>query len=368
MLSILDLEVTSHCNLQCRWCFVTASGRARHMTREIAWSALTQARALGADTLHLTGGEPLVWPHLLALLEEAVRLGYNQVLLNTNGLLLHEDLLAFLSELPLRVRLTISLDGPAEIHEANRGVGTHAKVLAGIQEALQAGLAVQVFTIAGKSLLPLAKTFARDLFQRFAELDGIHFIPIGDVGQSDSQALDAAELVDLVALSAAFLLAGRTVKILDFPVANLVYRALKLPVSLVGSHCTACRSRIAVQSDGTVTPCHPVWAPVGRLQDETLEQVLVSPLCELVRDRRYAACADCPDREICGHCRAVVLGAGLAIEAHDGFCHAVRAELARRLDLTSAVESLTRELEATLKSPRPRSQQTDATGAAHVAL
>ncbi len=365
MLSILDLEVTSRCNLHCRWCFVTGSGRGRHMAREIAWSALAQARALGAQTLHLTGGEPLLWPHLKALLEEAVRLSYREVLLNTNGLLLEEDLLAYLARLPLQVRLTISLDGPPEIHEANRGAGTHAQVLAGIQATLRAGLPVRVFAIAGKRLLPAAKAFALDLFQRFPGLEGLHFIPIGDVGEPDSQALSPAELVDLAVLSAAFLLAGRSVKILDFPVANLVYRALRLPVSLVGSHCTACRSRMAIQADGTVTPCHPVWAPVGRLPDENLVQILGSPLCELVRHRRYAACAECPDREICGHCRAVILGAGLALEAHDGFCHGVRAELARRPDLASTVEHLARDLEQTLEIPSTWRRKTDGTGAAH---
>jgi MoaA/NifB/PqqE/SkfB family radical SAM enzyme len=102
--------VTTHCNLHCAYC--EDFGAHRNPENQPA-APPDQARNIlkvirsGVDALWITGGEPLLVPHLGELLEYAKdELRFRQISLITNGTLLskREDLLPHLD------RLVISLD------------------------------------------------------------------------------------------------------------------------------------------------------------------------------------------------------------------------------------------------------------------
>jgi MoaA/NifB/PqqE/SkfB family radical SAM enzyme len=101
--------VTTHCNLNCIYCEdfgARRNGSAVTTTLEDAKKILTVIRS-GIQNLWLTGGEPLLSPHILDLITYARRdLKFRELSLITNGTLLsaHLDLLPFLD------RLTVSLD------------------------------------------------------------------------------------------------------------------------------------------------------------------------------------------------------------------------------------------------------------------
>ena len=56
------LQVTTACPLSCPQCYMRHTGV--HMSLPTAQTVLRRAKALGAGTVQLTGGEPLVWPWL----------------------------------------------------------------------------------------------------------------------------------------------------------------------------------------------------------------------------------------------------------------------------------------------------------------
>jgi MoaA/NifB/PqqE/SkfB family radical SAM enzyme len=102
--------VTLQCNLNCAYCEDFGSRRNHQLTQaptlEEAKHILKVIRS-GVDRLWLTGGEPLMAPHLLPLLDDARNeLRFREISLITNGMLLSQKL----DVLPLLDRLIISLD------------------------------------------------------------------------------------------------------------------------------------------------------------------------------------------------------------------------------------------------------------------
>lgn len=117
--AILQVHPTRRCNLRCRHCY-SASGPAVADTTDLDLlrRAITDAPALGYDVLSVSGGEPLLFPGLPVLLEQAHAAGMRTAV-TSNGLLLSRRRLAELAGL-VDV-LAISLDGRPETHEWMRG-------------------------------------------------------------------------------------------------------------------------------------------------------------------------------------------------------------------------------------------------------
>jgi MoaA/NifB/PqqE/SkfB family radical SAM enzyme len=86
--------------------------------------------------IYLTGGEPLLYPQFTELVREARERQLN-LQLQTNGTLLAE-VADFLVQAGV-VTITLSLDGPPEVHDAIRGVpGTFQKLKKGVEALLAA--------------------------------------------------------------------------------------------------------------------------------------------------------------------------------------------------------------------------------------
>ena len=72
----------SRCHLRCSWCdstFTFSGGEVRDLD-----DVLAEAHAFGVRTVELTGGEPLLWPAAIPLMQGLLDLGHD-VLLETSG-------------------------------------------------------------------------------------------------------------------------------------------------------------------------------------------------------------------------------------------------------------------------------------------
>ena len=135
------------CNLACDYCCAGSSPRAskRELPVEVAARAATEFAALGGEEILITGGEPFLHPQLA----EPVRVCATEapVTLLTNAMLFQRGRRRAVLESMDRshVTLQISLDsaGP-ELHDRQRGAGTHARALAGIRLARELGFRVRV--------------------------------------------------------------------------------------------------------------------------------------------------------------------------------------------------------------------------------
>jgi len=179
-------ELTQLCNLHCPVCFANASPLAEHA----ASSVLPLAQALeqlawireqaGGVVLQLSGGEPTVYPHLLAVVRAASKL-FPAVQLNTNGILLAENpyLAKELKEAGLSW-VFLQCDGVSDtIHRALRGKALAATKHTAIQYCKDAGLAVVlVATVASGVNDAHLGDLLRYGLSLFPTVRGIHLQPM----------------------------------------------------------------------------------------------------------------------------------------------------------------------------------------------
>ncbi|MGH9098629.1 MAG: GTP 3',8-cyclase MoaA, partial [Acidimicrobiales bacterium] len=88
----LRISVTDRCNLRCVYCMpnegMTFLPRAEVLTFEEILRVAGVARSLGVRSVRLTGGEPLVRRGICDLVGSVADLGFDDVALTTNGILL----------------------------------------------------------------------------------------------------------------------------------------------------------------------------------------------------------------------------------------------------------------------------------------
>jgi MoaA/NifB/PqqE/SkfB family radical SAM enzyme len=84
---LLDVILGYDCNLYCDYCTITPQMRRRALSAAAVARALQDGRARGLRAVSFTGGEPTLRADLLALVREARRLGYDDIKVQSNGLL-----------------------------------------------------------------------------------------------------------------------------------------------------------------------------------------------------------------------------------------------------------------------------------------
>jgi MoaA/NifB/PqqE/SkfB family radical SAM enzyme len=136
--SVLGYDVTYRCNQRCRYCGVPERG-GDELDTAGALAHLGRFVEAGLRFCALGGAEPLVRDDIIVLATFLKRHGV-AVDLNTNGALLprRREILGVLDG------VAVSYDGPEALHDANRGHGSHAAVLAAIAVAREARVPVRL--------------------------------------------------------------------------------------------------------------------------------------------------------------------------------------------------------------------------------
>ncbi len=200
----LRLSVTDRCNLRCVYCMPTEGmtflPRADVLTFEEIVRVARVARDLGVRSVRLTGGEPLVRRGICDLVGRIAALGFDDVALTTNGILL-TPMVEALASAGLR-RVNVSCDSlRPERFAAIRRRGELDVVLGAMAAAEAAGLAplkVNVVLLRGRNddeILDFA-TFARDTGRvvRFIE-----YMPLDAEGAWDrSQLVPGREVLERI--------------------------------------------------------------------------------------------------------------------------------------------------------------------------
>ena len=303
----LTIEVTTRCNSACTHCFARAGrGRFVHMELETALAVLREGFAIGYRNLHLTGGEPLLWPHFFDVIEKALDAGYEKVFFNTNGTLLDAEtarrLAACGDNNNEALSLSVSLQGPRRLHEGVRGEGSFDKALAGLEEALGAGLSVSVFTTAGQSLLDDLPRFAGWLHEHYPQMQRLTLIQMirvaGDAFDLSSELLSPSDFIRLVQTASLLGLYGIPVAILENPLANVAAKRLGVPW-IPKAPALHREGRVVVMADGSITLSHSTRESMGSYVPGMLEKVLCSdPYREWVAEDSET-CPGCRYREFC---------------------------------------------------------------------
>jgi GTP 3',8-cyclase len=189
-ISYLRVSVTDRCDLRCFYCMsedMTFLPKADLLTLEELDRLCSAFIAKGVRKLRLTGGEPLVRRNVMSLVRSLARHldtgALRELTLTTNG----SQLARFAGELRdcgvRRVNVSLDTLDAAKFRAITRW-GDLDKVLAGIEAARAAGLAVKINAVALKNLnedeIPSLMAWAHG--QGMA-LTLIEVMPMGEIGE-----------------------------------------------------------------------------------------------------------------------------------------------------------------------------------------
>ena len=285
MVSAMTRGGAWHCNQKCLHCY--AAGQPLSDTPELTtaqWrEILSKLRAANVPQVTFTGGEPTLRADLVELVEAAQ---WFVTRLNTNGRLLTPELCRRLYEASLdSVQVTLYSHDPA-VHNALVGAEGFDDTVAGIRNAVAAGLSVSVNTPLCSLNEDYAATvrFVNGLGVRYVTCSGL--IPSGSAEGAESQAtrLTEEQLTDV--LRRAVTAAEELGMEMDFTSPGwLKEETLRsLGLTLVPS-CGACLSNMAIAPDGGVIPCQS-WLssqPLGNMLTDDWDKIWQSQRCAAIR-------------------------------------------------------------------------------------
>ena len=285
MVSAMTRGGAWHCNQKCLHCY--AAGQPLSDTPELTtaqWKEiLAKLRAANVPQVTFTGGEPTLRADLVELVEAAQ---WFVTRLNTNGRLLTPELCRRLYDASLdSVQVTLYSHDPA-IHNALVGAEGFDDTVAGIRNAVAAGLSVSVNTplCSLNTDYAAAVRFVNGLGVRYVTCSGL--IPSGSAEGAESRAtrLTEEQLTDV--LRRAVTVAEELKMEMDFTSPGwLKEETLRsMGLTLVPS-CGACLSNMAIAPDGGVIPCQS-WLssqPLGNILADDWDKIWQSERCAAIR-------------------------------------------------------------------------------------
>lgn len=339
--SQLVLELTQQCNLRCRYCVyhvsAARSGRRtfspRRLSPDMARLAVDRfAEHAAADAvIGFYGGEPLLAFDLLRETVAHARRRFARRRLDftvtTNGTLLTPEMADFFAAEDFT--LVVSVDGPRELHDANRvfpdGRGSYARVLANLHmirerapDYFRKSVLFSVVATGGydlKALNEWMKMFPGNDFRLSAVRcygDRFHRALIRDgirhVGAFRDDVLRAARVGRLEAAleTDAFRIHNRLFadglrQVMSRPAATAARRAVHLGICIPGQR------KVFVAADGTLYPCENVdgypHLQLGDLESWVLPDRVVRIVDEFYRTA-FPSCRNCWAQRLCRLCYA----------------------------------------------------------------
>lgn len=258
------LDITDKCPATCIYCSAEACIRnIRFMPMANIERILKEASELGLEILSLSGGEPLLHPHLTNIIRLAKKLDIRSVRLFTSGLHLKDNKITgidgnLVKELKFSGldRIYFNLPAPSEkAYEAITGLsGVYQHVLCGIKQSVRAGLYTGVHFVPIKpnyhtiaDLVELCKRLGVD------EIGVLRFVPHGrGLANRKALELDEDEHQEFLRMLVKALETNNKPRIRvgcpfnDIQALLPTWRARK---------CSAARTTCHVLVDGSVAPC-----------------------------------------------------------------------------------------------------------------
>ena len=272
----LRVSVTDRCDLRCLYCMpekMTFLPKAEVLSLEELTRLSSIFVGLGVERLRLTGGEPLMRRGLLDLvdhLSDYLRDGrLKELTLTTNGTRLAEFAKP-LAEGGIR-RINVSLDtlDPDKFRRITRN-GDIARVLAGIDAAQDAGIAVKINTVAlardNREEVPAILAWAHG---RGCDMTLIETMPMGEVDEDRTdQFVSLKEMrQDLAAVWTLTDLPDQTGGPARYVRVEETGRKLGFITPLTHNFCDSC-NRVRLTCTGTLHTC------LGQDDDTDLRAVL----------------------------------------------------------------------------------------------
>jgi radical SAM protein with 4Fe4S-binding SPASM domain len=323
-------HITNLCNLHCEHCYQDDFSTKR----DLDWSGL---RKISDNLLHsieewdqkacihVTGGEPLLKPELLPLLDHLNQQSVVEELgIITNGLLVDRERMRRLSDSPKLKKIKISLDGAdAKTNDAIRSKGVFEKVMQNIswmREEKRFEIIV-MFTVMKRNFRNLPSLF------NLCWDSGIHgliierFIPLGKGKGVMNEVLGREEWSEMIGMLARFFsIDGENNSLLPYQAFQISFSGEE--PELLGAPCVVGVDGLCIMPEGNVFPCRRFPVSVGNLLETPLKQIWEeSDILEKLRGKRNlkGKCGKC-EMEDCRGCRSLAFALTDDYLAEDPHC------------------------------------------------
>lgn len=319
-LNTLYFYLTEGCNLACRHCWIAPkldkTGKDYpSLPLELFETAIQEAKPLGLSSVKLTGGEPLMHPDFVKLLE--IIRGKNLGLtIETNGVLCSKEFALEIAK-SKNPFVSVSIDGiDAGTHEWVRGVeGSFEAAKEGIRNLVNVGIKPQIiFSVMRKNVGQIEEfiKMAEDLGAGSAKFNVVMPTARGEKLHESLETLNIKELINLGRYVEKNLSPKTKIKLFfHYPVA---FRSLNF-IS-IGEGCGTCGifGILGVMASGYYALCgigenvpDLVFGKVGRdnLEKVWLEHPILKELRENLPNNLEGICGRCLMKHRCmGSCIA----------------------------------------------------------------
>lgn len=240
-LHLVHIKLTDECNLSCKYCYAE-SGAVAYKT----FLSLEELKKIADDVKKisshvdytLSGGEPMMYPHLFEFMEYLKSLG-NNIFLLTNGMYITEENAPKIAKLCSLIK--ISIDGSnEEVNALTRGKNSFSGALRGYELLKKHGANVQITMTVTKTNIDdipnMVKLFGNKLTLQ-------PFFKAGRGTENNHLQIDGVEYYQAMASIKGFQPLGRIGELLE---------ALK---NRGTTKCAMADGEISISENGDVFPC-----------------------------------------------------------------------------------------------------------------
>lgn len=313
----VTINITDVCNLYCKHCYINSSSQRNqfmslHQAKVVIDSIVPYMTP--SCSVIVSGGEALLNPDCIEILNYISSTGKGKITLVTNGTTVTEALAEKLSKIQ-RLSVQVSLDGATpSVHEAIRGKSTFSKTIQGINFLTKYHIRLVLSPMVTEALLNQLE----DYFSLAKKLNAIAVFlqPINNVGRARQNKLHRVR--DVYVLNKLIELYEKNPDILKFVPGSLEAKYISSICLL--SKCNNCgvgSTTLLIQPNGDLYPCPNninSYMFLGNIFSDSFSAIwnnskVLRELRNIDVDKNLSSdCKNCVVKHFCGGgCRGVTL-------------------------------------------------------------
>ncbi|MFA5126113.1 MAG: radical SAM protein [archaeon] len=304
-LQILEIELTTRCNLNCKHCYVNKKNQIDLPNSKII-SLIKEAKKLNVYRIVFTGGEPLLCKKLFAYASLAKKLKINQVMMMTNGLLITEENIRNLKVFDLIQLSFDSLPGKTPRFRVDYTKDLEKKIALLKKHHIQISLQATIH----KSLLPEIKNIAKFAEKTKIKIGFNRLSAVGNATKLQNELLQPKELRKALTKISKLKQTNHFIGCSDpllFLVDNNKMELFKSqPKRTILGGCIAGVSTLYIAANQDIYICPFVRKKIDSIKNKKMSIVWEkNKVLEKLRERDYSGkCGKCEYKSYCGGCRA----------------------------------------------------------------
>jgi len=299
----MDLALAYKCNNACVHCYVEENRKVEELSTEQWKQVIDKLVAIGVPHIVFTGGEPTLREDLPELIRYAEQKEVVTGLVTNGRKLKDEEYLDELVKAGLD-HIQITLESHIEkVHdEITKTQGSWIETVQGVKNAIETPIyTITNTTLNQKNVDSILETveFIHDLGVEQFACNSIIYSGKAR-GMVADFALDEKTLKKILPEIRDYAMKLGMKIIWYTPTQYCLLNPLELGLGI--RFCSAARINMCTEPNGDVIPCQSYFASLGNILKDDWEKIWNNPLCDEIRERRYAPekCRDCPELNICG--------------------------------------------------------------------